>query len=192
MERYTRYRLEKAVQDANDNNIAYLKEEFQTLLESNRPYQAKADYIGYSVSSIDEKIKMLDQEVKSLKLYKQRLKYAKDLALEVGAEVFDEFGISKIEGNGISSVTISSGTKASKLAIKVLDEATLIEQGYYKKVLDEKKITAHYMDGEYKEFLETCCEFNFIDNVTLPKLRINKRRAVNNTDNPSTKIDDVA
>jgi hypothetical protein len=53
MENYTRYRLEKAVQDANDNNIAYLKEEFQTLLESNRPYQAKADYIGYSVSSID-------------------------------------------------------------------------------------------------------------------------------------------
>jgi hypothetical protein len=41
MERYTRYRLEKAVQDANDNNIAYLKEEFQTLLESNRPLELR-------------------------------------------------------------------------------------------------------------------------------------------------------
>jgi hypothetical protein len=190
MQKYQRYRLEKAVQEVTESTKQWLQDEYKTLLESNKPYQSKCDYIGYSINSIDEKIKAIDEEIKMLRTYKQKLKDAKDLAVTVGAEVFESYGISKIEGNGISSITTTTGTKTSKLAITIEDEDQLIEQGYYKKVIDEKKITADYMNGNYKELLESCCTFSIIENITLPKLRINKRKAVNNT-NASIDIQDI-
>ena len=125
---------------------------------------------------------MIDEELKHLKEYKSKLKSAKELAVTIGADVFNQYDITKIEGNGISSITVSSSTSSSKLAVTIIDEDTLIEQGYYKKVLDEKKITEHYNNGEYKEFLESCCTFKLTEQTTPAKLKVNKRRSVNNTD----------
>jgi len=183
MEKLQRYRLEKAVQDVNVTNKQWLHEEIKSLLESNKPYQSKCDYIGYSINSIDEKIKIIDEEMKQLKEYKAKLKGAKDITLSVGAEVFESFGISKIEGNGISSITLSSSTRSTKLKItSYTDEDTLISQGFYKKVIDEKKIIETYTSGDYKELLESCCNFQLVETITPSKLRVNKRRASNNTD----------
>ena len=56
MEKLTRYRFEAVIQDTTEHRCEYLTNEFINILESNKPYQSKADYIGYSILSIDEKI----------------------------------------------------------------------------------------------------------------------------------------
>ena len=154
MEKLTRYRFEAIVQDTTEIGKEYLSNEFINILESNKPYQSKADYIGYSILSIDEKINLLDDEIENLKAYKQKLKTAKEIALSVGAKVFQNYGITKIEGAGISSITVTNATETTKLELTIKNEEALIEQGFYKKVLDENKILQSYMNRDFKEFIE--------------------------------------
>lgn len=188
----TRFRFEATVQDANEFNKAYLTNEFVDILESNIPYQSKCDYIGYSLLSIDEKINLLDEEMQNLKDYKQKLKVAKEVALSVGAKVFQNYGITKIEGAGISSITVTNATETSKLELTIKNEEALIEQGFYKKVLDENKILQSYMNEDFKEFIEEYVDVKSVIYIKPSKLRVNKRRDSNNSSFSSNDISDVA
>lgn len=110
MNKLTRYRFEAAVEDATLFSKEYLIQEYIDVLESNKPYQKKCDYIGLSLLSIDEKICFLNEEIQNLKDYKEQLKEAREIALRVGTKVFSSYGITKIEGAGISSITITNAT----------------------------------------------------------------------------------
>ncbi len=57
----TRYKFEQTVQSANDKSREWLKEEFRSILESDKDYTRKADYIGFSVLSIDTRIQKRDK-----------------------------------------------------------------------------------------------------------------------------------
>lgn len=178
----TRYHLERVVQNASVTNEDYLKQELREVLESNKPYESKCDYLGYSILSLDEKIKVIDEQLEELKQYKQKLKDAKSLVLEVGASIFTEYGISKIEGGGISSITVSKELRSSKSVLSVKDEKPLIDAGFYKLSLDEKALLDSYNNGEYIELIEKYCSVQTIESITKPKLRVNRRRASNNDD----------
>ena len=189
----TRYRLEASVQDVSEKGKEYLANEIRSVLESNKPYQSKADYIGYSLLSIDEKIALLDEEIAGLKEYKTKLKEAKYIASTTAAKVLDEYGITKIEGAGLSSITITTGIQTAKLEVKVLDEKMLIEQGFYKKVIDESKIIESYVEGTYKDLIEQYANVNRVLYVKPPMIRVNKRKSVNNLDFTSDEFNsDVA
>ena len=103
----TRYRFEQAVQEVQTDTIDLLKDEFKSILESNKDFTRKADYIGFSIVSLDAKVASLDEEIKELQQLKKSLKSAKEITLITGAKVFEEYGIDKIEGAGISSITMS-------------------------------------------------------------------------------------
>ncbi len=182
MKKLTRYRLEACVQDVTISSKDYLSQEIRDVLESNKPYQSKADYIGYSLLSIDEKIKLLDSEIASLKEYKSKLKEAKNIASSTTAKVLNEYGITKIEGASLSSITVTNETETTKLEVEVLDEEALISQGFYKKVLDEKKIIESYTQGDYKPWIEEYANINRVIYVKPAMIRINKRRSANGSD----------
>ena len=186
----TRYRFEAAVQDANELTKEFLTQEYIDVLESNKPYQSKCDYIAFSLLSIEEKMSLLDEEVKNLKEYKQRLKEAQEVALCVGAKVFSSYGITKIEGASVSSITVTNATESSKLELRVENEEAFIEQGFYKKVLDEKKIIKAYTKGDYKDFILAHARVEPVIYIKPSRLRVNKRRSVNTT--TSNNISDVA
>ena len=103
----TRYQFETTVQSATTKTKEWLKEELRAILESDKDYTRKADYIGFSVISIDNRIQSLDEEIKELQGLKKQLKTAKEIVLETGAEIFTEYGIDKLDGAGISSITFT-------------------------------------------------------------------------------------
>jgi len=181
MKKLIRNRFEAIVQDVTENSISYLKQEFKDILESNKPYMTKTDHISYSLSSIDEKIALLDEQLQELQGYKKRLKAAKEIALTVGAEVLAEFGISKIEGGAFSSITTSKETESTKLQITITNEQALIEGGIYKKVVDTKMLEEYYQNDEYKELIKANTDVKTVTTVKPSKLKINKRKAVNST-----------
>lgn len=190
MKKLIRNRFESVVQDVTVKSKEYLKREFKDVLESNKPYMVKTDHISYSITSIDEKITLLDDQIQELQEYKKRLKSAKDIALTVGAELLDEFGISKIEGNSFSSITTSKETSSTKLQITVINEQALIDGGIYKKVVDTKMLEEYYSNNEYRKLIEANTEIKSVTTVKPSKLKINKRRAANSTNLNS--ITDVA
>ena len=190
MEKFTRNSLESVIVSATVDNVEYLKEEFKAVLESNKPFHTKSDYLGYSISSLDTTITSLDEQIKELQTYKRKLKSTKELVLTAGAEVFSEYGIDKLDGAGISSITTTKQTIDTKLEITILNEQALIDGGFYKKVLDTKLLEESYNMGSYLDLIEANTQIERVTTIKPAKLKINKRRAVNST--TSNNISDAA
>ena len=122
----------------------------------------------------------LDEEIKELQELKKNLKLAKEITLEVGAEVFNEYGIEKLEGAGISSITLSKSTISKKVVITPIDEELLISSGFYKKVLDVEAIKQAYEYDNYTDLIQKACEIETVTEIKPSKLKVNKKRVANN------------
>ena len=177
----TRYNFEIAVQCASASNKQWLKDEFKSILESNKDYTRKADYIGFSIASIDDKVVTIDEEIQELQQLKKKLKLAKDIALEVGAEVFEEYGVDKLEGAGISSITLAKPLSSQQTKLVIIEPQPLIEAGFYKKVLDAKLLLERYQEGEYLPLIKKYTKVELIHKNKTARLKVNKRRVVANT-----------
>lgn len=175
----TRYKFEQMVQEVNPTSIEWLKEELQAILESDKDYTRKADYIGFSVLSIDDKVASIDEEIKELQQLKKNLKSAKEIVLRTGAEVFASYGIDKLEGAGISSITVTPPKERTTTKLEILDEEAVIRAGFYKKVVDEDALLEALEQNRYNRFiLKNAAKISMVDTSIPAKLRINKRRGV--------------
>lgn len=181
MEKFTRNKLESVMVSTSVENVQYLKDELKSVLESDKPFHSKCDYLGYSILSLDTTMESVDEQIKELQSYKKRLKLAKDTVLTTGAEVFKDYGIDKLDGAGISSITTTKQTSDTKLEISVLNEQALIDGGFYKKVLDTKLLEESYNMGSYLDLIEANTQIERVTTIKPAKLKINKRRAVNST-----------
>jgi hypothetical protein len=185
----TRYKFETTVQSATEKTVAWLKEEFRAILESDKDYTRKADYIGFSVLSIDTRIQSLDEEIKELQELKKTLKIAKEIVLTAGAEVFREYGIDKIDGAGISSITFTGATTADKSKLVISNPDPLIEAGLFKKVVDEELVAQFYTSDKYGTVIQKNAHIEVISNPKPAKIKINKRRSsANNTEATFTEV----
>ena len=181
-----RYALERDIENATSNNRLWLKERFKEVLESDKDASRKCDYLGYSILNLDAKVHLLEEEIKELRHLKEHLTSAKALALEVGAELFSEYGINKLEGAGISSITVYQALHAPKLTITVNNEAALIKAGFVKEVVDIAAIKEAYESGQYRKLIEEHCVVSCDVKEEAKRLKINKRRSSNNHTSIST------
>jgi len=176
MQAMMRYQLERDIESATTSNRAWLKERFIEVLESDKEVSRKCDYFGYSILGIDARIQTIEEEISELKVIKDRLKVAKELALEVGAELLSEYGIAKLEGAGISSISVYSPLLHPRLFLHVEQPKPLMEAGFMKQVVDVDAIKEAYLRGEYKELIESYCSIALTENTSPKRLRINQRR----------------
>lgn len=175
----TRYGFEKSIQEVKPESTEWLKDEFKSILESDKDFTRKADYIGFSIASIDDKVASIDEEIKELQQLKKNLKSAKAIALTVGAEVFASYGIDKLEGAGISSITVTKAVEKSNIKLEILDEEAIIRAGYYTKVVDEDALMEALQYRHRRELIpQSAYKLTLVDTSTPAKLRINKRRGV--------------
>ena len=175
-----RYQFEQTVHNTTDKSRAWLREEFKAILESDKDYTRKADYIGFSVLSIDDRIQSLDEEIKELQQLKKQLKSAKEIVLETGAEVFTEYGTSKLDGAGISSITFTGATTTEKTRLVIDDPEPLIEAGLYRKVVDEELVKQHYTSDQYAQVIQANAHLEVTSIPKPARIRINRRRGSSN------------
>ena len=185
----TRYKFEQTVQSATEKTVDWLKDEFRAILESDKDYTRKADYIGFSVLSIDRRIQSIDEELKELQSLKKSLKSAKEIVLETGAQIFLEYGIDKIDGAGISSITFTGATTVDKSKLTVDNPHALIEAGLYKKVVDEELVAKFYTSDKYADVIQANAHIEVTSTPKPAKIKINKRRtSANNTEAPYAEV----
>lgn len=188
--RTQRYRFEMQVERAANESSDWLKREFKTILESDKEFTRKADYIGFSILGIDKKIDVIDEEIKELQELKKNLKAAKEVAIITGAEIFREYGINKIEGMGISSISLTKEQIKTKTKLTILNEKELINLGYYKVIADEDAIISAFSKADERVELEKFCNVDILKESIPAKLKINKRRNANQS--LFEKIEEVA
>ena len=177
----TNYRLQTEIENINTDKTEWFKNYVRQVLESNKPYYAKADYIGLSIKELDNKIAYISDDIKELQTLKKNLTLAKSTALEATAEVLAEYGIDRLDGTAISSITITPQKTKIKETFKIIDEDALMQLGFCKVVIDEDAV---------KEAMKTLEGMNEIDkfvevgvtNETIPaKIRVNARNgSINN------------
>jgi hypothetical protein len=173
-----RYQFERTIETTKESTREYLRKEYKEIFESNKNFTRKADYIGLSLMSIDQKLEGIEEEIKELQELRKSMNEAKKIALEVGAEIMAEYGINKIEGMKISSLTITKPKESFKQKITITNSDALMKLGYKHEVLDEQAVHEAINGADERRRIE---DFVSVDITTLSiksKIKINQKRRV--------------
>ena len=183
------YQLQNQIEylsEEKTNN--FFKEYLQSILEdTSKPYYQRADYIGLSLSEIKNKIDCLASDISELQALKKKLSIALDIAKIQVAEIFTTNGIDRIDGNIISSLTLTNSTTKTKDEIFIKDEEALINLGYVKFSVDLEAVEKALLTKEGKKELKKFVEVIPVTVSTPAKIKVNTKRAsANNTQSVET------
>ena len=188
------YQLQTQTEYLGENKANnFFKEYLQGILEdTSKPYYQRADYIGLSLNEIKSKIDTLTSDISDLQALKKKLNSALEIAKELTANVFLENGIDRIDGNIISSLTLTNPTSKTKDEILIKNENALINLGYVKFSVDYEAIEKALQTKEGKKELKKFVEVTPITISTPAKIKVNtKRTSVNNSETETNEIDEI-
>ena len=178
-----KYRLQAEMENLKEGNEEWFKDYVRGVLESNKPYFEKADYIAYSINQISNKLDYISNEIKELQELKKFLSNSKELAMQITASILtNEYGISKLEsGVAISSITITPEKSKTSQVITIKNEQAVLGLGYVSFIPDYSAIEvdlANKSKAELKDLMQFI-EVNTITEITPQKIKINNKKAVN-------------
>ena len=190
------YQLQTQIEylsDENKPNNEFFKKYLQGILEdTSKPYYQRADYIGLSMQEIKSKIDTLSSDISELQALKKKLLNALEIAKVQVAEIFASNGIDRIDGNIISSLTLTNPTSKTKDEIIIKNEEALINLGYVKFSVDIEAIEKALQTKEGKKELKKYVEVMPITVTTPAKIKVNtKRAAVDNTQIEAIETDEI-
>ena len=168
---------------SEDKSKQHFKDYIKLILEdTSKPYYQRADYIGLSLNEIKSKIDTLASDISDLQTLKKKLTSSLEIAKELTANVLVENGIDRIDGNIISSLTLTTPTSKTKDEILIKDENAVMSLGYVKFSVDIEAIEKALQTKEGKKELKKFVDIATITVSTPSKIKVNtKRVSANNT-----------
>ena len=182
----TNYRLQTEMERIQPESQEWYKDYVRQVLESNKPYHAKADYLGLSIQEIQNKIDYLSDDIKEMTALKKSLTQAKATALEATATVLAEYGIDRLDGTSISSITITPHKTKLKETFRVINEEALIKLGYFSVVVDEQAVKEAMLTQESMEQIDEFVEVGISKEEAPSRIKVNFRRS--STNNQATEL----
>lgn len=151
------------------SNIDLISAVLDAKLDSTSP-QSVADYIALAVDNLEARVARMKEAKKELdSLIKEDENQIE--VIKIGASSWiTECGIDKLDGDRVSSITTYKPKPATVL--KVVNEESLINQGYFKTVLDKTMVKNLIESGEEVEG----AELEIIHKEDL--IKINKRKSI--------------
>ncbi|WNL29609.1 siphovirus Gp157 family protein [Aliarcobacter cryaerophilus] len=184
------YKLQTQMENLNeDSTNQYFKDYLKSILEdTSTPYFQKADYIGLSLQEIASKIEYIGTDIRELQAYKKRLQTALTLAKELVADVLIQNGVDRVDGNFISSLTLQAESITTKSDVVILDENKVMGLGYVKFTPDIEAIKIALETSKGKIELEGLVSVITETTTIKPKVKVNSKKAINNTNNTQKPI----
>ena len=183
------YQLQTQIEYLGENKTnSHFKDYLKSVLEdTSKPYYQRADYIGLSLNEIKNKIDTLSSDIAELQALKKKLTSALDIAKVQVAEIFLANGIDRIDGNIISSLTLSNAISKTKDEIIIKNEEALINLGYVKFSVDLEAVELALQTKEGKKELKKFVDVIPVTVLTPAKIKVNtKRTSANNTQTVET------
>ena len=132
---------ETKLENANSNEIVAI---LDSKLSATSP-QSVVDYVGFSLDNLDATIERIRQAEKDLKALRQQAEIQKDI-IKIGASTWlTESGVDSLKGDIESSMKVTTPKPTEELIIT--NEEALINQGYFKTVLDKTAVKHAIQDG---------------------------------------------
>jgi hypothetical protein len=178
----TNYRLQTEIEHLTPaSQKDWFKNYVRDILESDKPYHAKADYIGLSFQELQNKIDYLSSDIKELQQLKKTLSEAKSIAQEATASVLTEYGIDRIDGTAISSLTITPTKIKTKDKMVITDPYALMALGYTKVTVDEDAVKEAMSTLEGMNEIDAYVEVSILTEEEPARIKVNtKRGSANN------------
>lgn len=186
------FKLQTLIENAKENSSSKksLEEYLKAILEDeSRNYFQKADYLGLSMQEVKLKIDDLSKSIKELQELKKSLTSSLDIVRELTANIFIDNGIDRIDGNIISSLTLSKESTKIEKKLEILDKEALMAKGFIKYSLDMEALqNAISSKDEYEEIKELV-SFKDVTTKSLAKIKVNnKKRATNDSEFKSLEV----
>ena len=179
----TNYRLQTEIEHLTPSSQKdWFKNYVREILESDKPYHAKADYIGLSFKELDNKIDYLASDIKELQQLKKTLTEAKTIAQEATASVLAEYGIDRIDGTAISSLTITPSKIKTTDKLVITDAEALKALGYVKVILDEQAVADAMSTIEGMDEIDKFVEVSIVTEEVPARIKINSKRGKANNE----------
>lgn len=177
------YALQTQIETLSDTKSQeFFKDYIRDILEdSKKPYFQKADYVGLSLNTLKSKIDDISLNIKELQTLKKKLTESLNIAKALTANVLLENGIDRIDGNIISSLTLTKPTTTTKQKITVLKPNEVMGLGYVKFSVDDAALEKAIED---EKALKELSEFITIENIETKnpsKIKINTKKSANDT-----------
>ena len=176
----TNYRLQTEMENIKEDNQEWFKNYVRQVLESNKPYHAKADYLGLSIQEIQNKIDYLTADIQEMSVLKKSLASAKTLALIATAEVLEEYGVDRLDGTSISSITITPKKTKLTETFEIINADALIKLGYFSVVVDEKSVKDAMLTVEGMDEIDGFVKVGITTEETPSRIKVNARRSSSN------------
>ncbi len=183
------YQLQTQIEYLGENKTnSHFKDYLKSVLEdTSKPYYQRADYIGLSMQEIKSKVDTLSSDISDLQALKKKLTSALEIAKELTANVFLENGIDRIDGNIISSLTLTNSTSKTKDEIFIKDENAVMTLGYVKFSVDLEAIEKALQTKEGQKELKKFVDVTTLTITNPAKIKVNtKRTSANNVQSVET------
>ena len=175
---------------SEDKSKQHFKDYIKLILEdTSKPYYQRADYIGLSLNEIKSKIDTLASDISDLQTLKKKLTSSLEIAKELTANVLLENGIDRIDGNIISSLTLTTPTSKTKDEILIKNENAVMSLGYVKFSVDIEAIEKALQTKEGKKELKKFVDVTPITISTPAKIKVNTKRT--STNNAQTEVNET-
>ncbi len=148
------------------------------LQNDNFPYFKKADKLASAFLNIDRRVIYIKDQIRLLQQIKKQLETSRNNAKEQVAKALTSFGVEKLEGVQVSSISITPASDKSVTHINVLNEDALIKAGYFTVVLDTQAVEEALYSADQRYEVEAFVNMS-VETIHKPStIRINKRKAV--------------
>jgi len=141
------------------------------------PSFTKADRIAEVFSDLEMKLSYLKEQQQLMQQLWKQLDHAKCNAKVQVAKALKSFGVDKIEGVLVSSITIQPSSESSKMRLEVTDSQALIDTGYFSVIVDEDAVREALSSADRRAEVEDYVRVIIKTTEKSETIRINKRRA---------------
>lgn len=156
----------------------FFKDYIKDILEDEKkPHYQKCDYVGSSLNELKNKIDYLSLNIKELQTLKKKLSESLEIAKELTAEVLISNGIDRIDGNIISSLTLTKSATKNKETITIKDPNAVMGFGYVKFEPDIEAIEKAIQTKEGLEELENFITISTSTVTTPSKIKVNSKKS---------------
>jgi len=163
----------------NAENIEWFFGAIVNILEDKRiPYFQKTDKIANAMMNIDTKINYIKEQTKLLQHMKKQLELSRSKAKGQIAKALTSYGLDKLEGVQVSSITVAPSSKTNKTIIKILDEDALIKAGFFAVVIDSDAVEQALYSADQRHEVEAYISTSIETIIKDETIRINKRKSL--------------
>lgn len=136
----------------------------------------KCDAISEAFISLDAKLQYLKEQQRLLANLKKQIEIAKELAKEEVSKALLSFGVNKLEGMKVSSITASKESVKTVAKLEILDKEALLRAGYFKVELDIPAVEEALLSADKRAEIQDYADMKIEKVVKGATIRINKRK----------------